>query len=101
MKTNNNKNMERQNSIFRHGRILVAALFLALAVVPASAQVMLLDVEETRESDRIGNDFDDVDLPKVPILDVTYDQYAPLGSGLVLLTALGGAYALAKKRKEE
>ena len=97
MKTNRRMNKHSN----RNGLLLAATLFLAMAAVPASAQIMLLDVEETRESDRIGNDFDDVDLPKVPILDVTYDQYAPLGSGLVLLTALGGAYALAKKRKEE
>ena len=97
MKTNNKMNKHSN----RNGLLLAATLFLAMAAVPASAQIMLLDVEETRESDRVGGGIEDVDLPKVPILDVTYDQYAPLGSGLVLLTALGGAYALAKKRKEE
>ena len=42
-----------------------------------------------------------LDLPAMPILDVTYDQYAPLGEGLLLLTALGGAYLVTKRKKQK
>jgi hypothetical protein len=33
--------------------------------------------------------------------DEEEEDYAPLGSGIVLLTALGGAYLLGKKGKEK
>ena len=37
----------------------------------------------------------------MPNLDVTYDQLAPVGEGLLLLGLLGGAYLLGKRRKEQ
>jgi hypothetical protein len=40
-------------------------------------------------------------LPSVPILDITYDQYAPLGGGVFMLGLLGGAYLLDKRKKDE
>ena len=33
-------------------------------------------------------------------LYVTYDQMAPLGEGLLLLTAMGGLYLMGKRRKD-
>ena len=39
--------------------------------------------------------------PGLPNHNLDGNQDAPLGSGIVLLTALGGAYLVAKKRKEE
>ena len=33
--------------------------------------------------------------------DVSNDQFVPLGSGIAVLAALGGAYLLGKKRREE
>ena len=39
--------------------------------------------------------------PGLPIHGQDENQDAPLGSGIVLLTALGAAYAVAKKRREE
>ena len=33
-------------------------------------------------------------------LYVTYDQLAPLGEGLLLLTAMGGLYLMGKRRKD-
>ena len=40
-------------------------------------------------------------MPGLPIHGQAESQNAPLGSGIVLLTALGAAYAVAKKRREE
>lgn len=39
----------------------------------------------------------------VPIQGMDIDQYAatPLGSGVVLMTLLGGAYALTKRKKKK
>ena len=39
--------------------------------------------------------------PGLPNHNLDQNQDAPLGSGIVLLTALGGAYLVAKKRREE
>ena len=40
-------------------------------------------------------------LPGLPNHNENDDQPAPLGTGLVVLTALGAAYLVGKKRKEE
>ena len=39
--------------------------------------------------------------PKLPNHDLSGNQDAPLGSGVALLTALGAAYLVGKKRREE
>ena len=39
--------------------------------------------------------------PMLPIHEQSGSQPAPLGSGIVLLTALGAGYIVAKKRREE
>ena len=40
-------------------------------------------------------------MPGLPTHGESNSQNAPIGSGIVLLTALGAAYAVAKKRREE
>ena len=40
-------------------------------------------------------------VPILPNHDQPYDQDAPIGSGIALLTALGAAYLVGKRRKEE
>ena len=42
-----------------------------------------------------------VDTPALPPHGESGNQDAPLGSGIVLLTALGAAYLVSKRRKEE
>ena len=39
--------------------------------------------------------------PGLPIHGENENQNAPLGSGIAMLTVLGAAYAVAKKRREE
>lgn len=73
-------------------------LFIALLVVAAcnvKAQVILTDAEESR-----GRTVVEGEVPFIPLLGVTYDQYAPLGGGTVLLCCFGAAYLMKKKRKE-
>jgi hypothetical protein len=41
------------------------------------------------------------DLPYIPKLDSTYDQYAPLGGEFLVLGCLGGLYLLRKKSKDD
>ena len=43
----------------------------------------------------------DGDMPNLPgVHGVDYDQDAPLGTGLLVMTALGAGYAVAKRRKK-
>ena len=53
----------------------------------------------------VGNGLDrtdNLDLPALPgSHGLTTDEYAPLGSGLLILTALGAGYAVARRKREE
>lgn len=74
---------------------IIAALMLATA--PAMAQVFIMDEDEYnngRVSDPAAFGV------MVPEQDVTYDQYLPLGEGIVVLAGLAGAYLLGKRKKE-
>ena len=79
--------------------IAMMAFVFGIAIHPVSAQVLMMDNEEEIGSARTG--MSTSDLPIVPNLDVTYDQLAPVGEGVLLLAALGGAYLLGKRRKEQ
>ncbi len=79
--------------------VLSIALVLALGL-GASAQrdSFFSDWED------VGNGLDRIEdiLPGLPNNHgLTDDIEAPLGSGLLILTALGAGYAVAKKRREE
>ena len=78
--------------------ITIAALLLLLAGT-AHAQVFTTD-EDINLRETAG----DMDvLGRIPYHSVDYDQanaYAPVGEGIMLLTALGGAYLLGKRKKE-
>lgn len=80
--------------------MLWAAMFLTGNITSAKAQVFILDDHEFNSSHRARYN-DNGTLPNPPELDVTYDQYAPLGSGVLVLGCLGGAYLLGKRRKKE
>ena len=75
---------------------MIAALLLSM---PLRSQVFL--TQEDLDSERDGQ-WADIGLI-IPIHEQDFDQaeYSPLGSGIVLLAALGGAYLIGKKRREE
>ena len=79
-------------------RILITTLLLMLAVVRVDAQIFILTDEEFKYAKR---GLECHELPNIPTLDITYDQYAPVGEGIALLTLLGGAYLLGKRRRKE
>ncbi|MBQ8957737.1 MAG: hypothetical protein IJ057_04465 [Bacteroidales bacterium] len=78
---------------------ILTLLVLAVGMAPQSgkAQIFLTD-EDMINSVRVESQQDE--LPIIAQLDVTTDQYAPIGGGIVVLGTLGGAYLVGKKRKE-
>ena len=56
-----------------------------------------------RGNDEMAGNRDNTEFfgPRLPMHGETGNQPAPLGSGIVLLTALGAAYLVGKRRKED
>lgn len=75
-------------------RILSSIILVLALVFNAKAQVILLDSDENRSRVEVEGT-----PPFIPVLGVTYDQYAPISEGLPLLCCLGAVYLLKKKRK--
>ena len=95
MKTRKNNTMKRA----MNKRVLTLAIAMLLAAPAAMAQIFLDDESLTNrgwlgDMDELGN--------IIPFHEVEWDQanYAPTGGGILLLTVLGGAYLLGKKRKD-
>lgn len=75
-------------------RILLSIALVMSLIQTTDAQVILLDTDEGNNR-AVTTD----EVPFIPILGVTYDQYAPVADGAFLLCCFGGAYLLKKKRK--
>ncbi len=76
--------------------ILAITTILTLASAPAMAQVFLDDEDLNNRAtnpDGFG--------VMVPEQNVTYDQYVPVGEGILLLAGLAGAYLVGKRKKED
>ena len=78
---------------------IAALLFGPMHMETVEAQILLMDLEEEEGSDRTETDGEDLELPAVPQLGITIDQYAPLGGEILVLGCLGGAYLLSKRKK--
>ena len=77
--------------------LLVTILLMAL---PMHSQVFL--TQDDLNSERDGQ-WEDVGLI-IPIHEQDFDQaedYLPLGNGIVVLAALGGAYLLGKRKEKK
>ena len=86
------------NSIRKY--VAIAALLLGTCM-GAKAQVFTMTDEELANTKRTSPS---VSGPVVPVQGSDNDQtfgLVPLGSGMMLLAALGGAYLLGKRRKED
>lgn len=79
-------------------RILTIVAALTMAITPTMAQVFIDDDEWN--GNRVLRDEGDLGA-MVPQQDVNYDQYTPVGDGLLLLGGLGITYLLGKRKKEE
>ena len=80
---------------------ILALLFGPMSVKTAKSQIMILVEEEEKETERVDVDEQGLELPMVPQLGITIDQYAPLGGEILVLGCLGGAYLLSKRRRKE
>lgn len=81
-------------------RIFLTAVIFMLASGLSSAQSDgFFDGWNNSEGREINGD--GFDMPGLPCHGYTEDQSgAPLGTGILILTALGAGYAVAKKRKK-
>ena len=78
--------------------ILAITTVLMLVSAPAMAQVFLDDDDQFGNRANVSQDEFGV---MVPSQNAEIDQYIPLGDGIVLLSVLGGAYLIGKKRKND
>ena len=76
----------------------VAVLLFTMSVANAQIFINGDDIEETSPRATTPTS----EFLEVPIQGVNYDQnnYAPLGSGLLVLAGLSGLYVAAKRRKK-
>lgn len=79
-------------------RILLVALVAVMSIGTSRSQIILLDEDEG--SFRSTSDLYELENVLIPDLGSTNDQYTPIGSGLLLLAGMGGAYLLTKKTKK-
>lgn len=75
-------------------RIVLSAALLLFCVFRANAQLILMESDHNTTRATVEGE-----PPFIPVLGVTYDQYAPLPEGTVILCCLGVAYLMKKKKK--
>lgn len=79
--------------------LLTIVAVLTMAITPAMAQIFMGDDSENIGRTRCNppGEFHIM----VPTENVNYDQYVPVGEGIVVLAGLAGAYLLGKRKKKE
>lgn len=81
-----------KNSIKR--TITIIAFLMGFLSLSAPAQIIITDSDLNQH-----RSMEQGAPPFIPELGVTYDQYAPLSPGVLLLSGLGGLYLLKKCKK--
>ena len=95
------KVQKRKETIEMKKRIITTMAMLAMllgSMIETQAQVFL-DDEAMQYSMRANTPSEN--LPAIPQLDSTLDQYAPLGGEILVLGCLGGIYLLRKKTRDD
>ena len=79
-------------------KILLTFTLLITLAAPMRAQVFIMEEDE---NDRVDNVFGNGQWNNIIVHGSPDDQtnWVPLGEGILVLTALGGAYVLGKRRK--
>lgn len=89
------KMKNRTNNMIK--RFIAVIGLLLVLTNPTQAQVFLMD-EDAGGNIRISES--EFTVP-VPYQGTDWDEFLPLGDGALLLTALGGAYLLRKRKKSK
>lgn len=97
------KEVRRQKTEGRRGRNIMIAILMMVSMlwpsmVPEVSGQIILQEEEFDVNWRNGENGDNI--PMLPWLGLTTDQYAPLDGGLLLLGCLGGTYLLGKRKNK-
>lgn len=81
-------------------RIIMAAMLLLAMAVPSQAQVFIMEEDEGPDRNVLGANGT---LNNVIVHGSLNDQsnYTPIGSGLLVMTALGGLYLMNKRTNEK
>ena len=79
---------------------ITALVVMVMAVTQAMGQMVFLDEDVNHQ--RKARDGEELGV-MIPLQNQPYDQfeYSPLGEGLLMLLGMGGAYLLAKRKKQE
>ena len=96
----NRARMEQMSKWMEHSsahRAFAAMVLLLLIASPIRAQVFL--DEKSREENRLSKI--QSELPVKPKLPSSKDGYTPLGSGILVFSALGGAYLAGKRARNQ
>lgn len=87
--------MSRTKQNIHKMRKAIAVILLTAMSLSANAQVFMVDGDENYRDPEDPSVF--INLPSN--YGMATDSYTPVGGGLLLLTVLGGAYLLKKKRE--
>ena len=88
--------MRKDTHIMHKTRKVVAILLFLAMSLTMKAQVFMMDGDENYRDPEDPQVF--AGLPNN--FGSGYDYYMPMGDGIMLLAALGGAYLLGKRKKE-
>ena len=80
-------------------KLIMTIAIATLMAVPAMAQIFL-DDEDLNNRGNGASTIEGLGV-MVPEQNVTYDQYVPVGEGILLLAGLAGAYLVGKRKKED
>ena len=80
-------------------KLIMTIAIATMMAVPAMAQVFL-DDEDLNNRENGASTIEGLGV-MVPEQNVTYDQYVPVGEGILLLAGLAGAYLVGKRKKED
>ena len=79
-------------------KLIMTIAIATMMAVPAMAQVFLDDETTTNNRTEISDGEFGV---MVPSQNVNYDQFTPVGEGLLVLAGFAGAYLIGKRKKED
>ena len=86
-----------KSTINYKNRFIVVLTLLLFATSSMNAQVFIMD-DEVESNIRVGESSNNL---LTPYQGGDLDQYVPLGDGVLLLTAFGGACLLKKRKKSK